>query len=110
MVRLASGLGVSVSVLVGGVGSVGLLRVAVLARLLLSAAAVWTTRVNTWLAEPAASVARVAVMVPLAPTAVLSVRVQPAGRVTDTKVVPAGNGSLITTLWASEGPGLAAVM
>src|SRR4051812_16334419 len=103
MVRLASGLGVSVSVALGGVGSVGLVTVAVFARLVFSDEAVCTTRVNTWLPEPAASVPRLAVRVPLAPTAMLSVRVQPDGRLSDTKVVPAGSGSLSTTLWASDG-------
>src|SRR5437763_290779 len=110
MVRLARGLGVSVSVALGGVGSVGLLAVPSFPTRRSSDLAAWTTSVNTWLPEPAASVARIAVMVPLAPTAVTSVRVQPAGRASDTKVTPAGSGSLRTTLWASEGPGLATVI
>src|SRR4051794_12327737 len=107
MVRLASGLGVSVSVLLGDTGSVGLVTVAVLTRLPVIEAAVWTTSVNTCDPEPAVKVASEAVMVPLAPTAVVSVRVQPAGRVSDTKVTPVARGSLSTTLWASAGPGLA---
>src|SRR5947209_3782216 len=104
MVRLASGLGVSVSVALFGVGSVGLVAEAVFTRLVLMVEGVCTTSVNTWLPEPAVSVPRVAVMVPLAPTAVESVRDQPAGRVKETKVTPAGSGSLSSTLWASEGP------
>src|SRR2546429_253820 len=110
MLRSARGLGASVSVALGGVGSVGLLSAAVLARLVVSDEAAWTTRVNTCGPEPAASVPMLTVMVPLAPAAVPSVRVQPAGRASDTKVAPAGRGSLSTTLWASEGPGLATVM
>src|SRR5258706_584305 len=81
MVRLASGSGVSVSVLLSGVGSVGLLTVAVLTTSVVKEAAACTISVNTWAPSVGASVVRVAVIVPFAPAPVLSVRVQPAGTV-----------------------------
>src|SRR5438105_3650031 len=102
MVRFASGLGVSVSVALGDTGSVGLDTVAVLTRLLASEEIVLTTSVNTCGAEPAASVPISAVIVPLAPTAVALLGALPICAISDTKAVPAGNGSLSTTLCASE--------
>ena len=59
------------------VGSVGEETEAVLLKSAVSAEAVLTTNVNTWGPEPAGSVPMSAVMVPLAPTAVMSVRLQP---------------------------------
>src|SRR6185503_4566494 len=47
--------------------------------------------------------------VPVPPTAVESLRVQPAGVVVDTKVVFAGIGSFIVTLLATAGPLLVTV-
>src|SRR5207302_1170513 len=105
--KSACGLGVSVSLpsLLPGVGSaVALEIVAVLVRLPATLESTWTTSVKTCAEAPAASVGKVAVMVPLAPTAVPSVRVQPAGKASDTKVVPAGNGSLSSSDCASLGP------
>jgi hypothetical protein len=46
------------------------------------------------------------VMVPLPPTGTTSVRVQVAGVVTDTRLVPAGIASLTTALRAAAGPAL----
>src|SRR5437763_1299880 len=94
-----------------GEGSgVALLTVAVFVRLPGRLALTWTTSVNTCAAAPAARPGAVAVTVPLAPTAVASVRVQPAGRARDTKVVRAGRGSLSSKLWASLGPALVTAM
>src|SRR5438876_841504 len=110
MVRFASGSGVSVSVALGGVGSVGEDTDAVLLRMPVSEAAVCMTSVTTCGPAPAARVPMSALNVPLAPTAVLSVRVQPFGRESDTNVVPAGSASLKTTLCASDVPGLPTVI
>src|SRR5437764_205127 len=110
--RSAIGLGESVSALalLPGVGSgVALAMVAVLVRLPRTLELTWMTRVIPCAGAPATSVGRVAVIVPLAPTAVASVRVQPAGKASDTKVVPAGNGSLRSSVWASLGPVLLTV-
>src|SRR4051794_4425308 len=62
----------------------------------------FTTTVNI-AASAAFSFARVAVTVPLPPTAGV-VRVQPDGAVALTKVVPAGSGSVICKLCAWFGP------
>src|SRR4051794_414768 len=105
--RSACGAGVSVSVavLLPATGSGVVLEiVAKLARLPVKPEPTWITTVNVWVGAPATRVDCVAVRVPLAPTAVVSVRVQPAGRVTDTKVVPAGRASLSSKDWASLGP------
>src|SRR4051812_45763167 len=111
MVRLAWGLavGVSVSVLLGATGSVGLDTVAVLLRLPVRRALVLKTSVKTCGPEFATRVPIFAVIVPLAPAAVVSVRDQPLGRLNDTNVVPAGSASLKTIFCASDGPVLATV-
>src|SRR5947208_1092831 len=113
ILRSACGLGVSVSLplLLPGVGSaVALETLAVLVRLPKKPEPTWITSVKTCAGAPAARVGRVAVRVPLAPTAVLSVRVQPVGRDSDTKVVPTGRASLSKRDWASLGPAVLTVM
>src|SRR5207302_819732 len=102
---------VSPPVLLPGVGSgVALETVAVLLRLPAKPDGTWITSVNTCAGAPAVRVGRVAVMVPLAPTAVASVRVQPAGKASETKVVPTGSASLSKRAWASLGPLLLTVI
>jgi hypothetical protein len=64
-----------------------------------------TTIVNT-AASALGEEALVNVMVPLPPTGTESVRVQVAGVVTDTRLVPAGSASLISALTALAGPAL----
>src|SRR5438552_886633 len=101
--RSALGLGVSVSgpALLPGVGSgVALEMVALLARLPVKPEPTWRTSVKVCAAAPATKVGKVAVIVPLAPMAVASVRVQPPGNAKDTNVVPAGRASLSSKLWA----------
>ena len=105
--RSALGAGVSESVaeLFPGVGSLVVVEiVAVLSRLVVRLEATFKTIVKTCDAAPATRVGRVAVMVPLAPIAVLSVRVQPAGTVMEFKVVPVGRMSLNVNPCASLGP------
>src|SRR5438876_639979 len=86
------GVSVSAPLLLPGVGSgVALEMTPVLVRLPLKPEPTWMTSVNTCAGAPAGRVGRVAVMVPLAPTAVVSVRVQPVGKASDTKVVRAGS-------------------
>src|SRR5579862_2860178 len=113
MERSASGAGVSVSVLelLAALSSgVGLAIVDVLARLAVRLELTGTTSVKICGAAPAASDGCVAVIFPFAPTAVLSVRVQPAGKASETKVVPRGSASLIVKACASLGPALLTVM
>ena len=78
--------------------------VAVFGRLVVRLDGTLMTTVKTCDAAPAASVVRVAVSVPLAPTAVESVRAQPDGIVMEFNVVPAGNTSLNVKPCASLGP------
>src|SRR5947207_1947735 len=95
--RSARGLGVSVApplLLPGGGSGVALETTAVFARLPAKPDETWMTSVNTWAGAPATRVGLVAVMGPLAPTAVASVRVQPAGKASETNVVPTGRASL----------------
>src|SRR5262245_50154405 len=61
-----------------------------------------TTMVKLGVA-PAASVARVKVTVPVAPTAGVELA-QPAGTLAETNVVPDGSVSERLTFWASVGP------
>src|SRR5947207_762140 len=69
----------------------------------------WTTRVNVALA-PAARLERVSVTVPLEPTeGVDEPKDGPLPCASDTKVVPAGSGSLTATPCASLGPVLLTV-
>src|SRR5438132_84560 len=68
-----------------------------------------TTTVNDSV-SPYGAVARAKTRVPVPPTAMLSVRDQPAGKDADTKVVWAGSGSLTVTVCASFGPALAKVI
>ena len=98
----------SVALLLAGVGSpVVVDPVAVL--LMIPAGAFWstlTTRVNVALA-PAARLDREQVIVPLAPTAgAVQAKAGPLSWLIDTKVVPAGSGSVRPTVWASDGPPL----
>src|SRR5438094_814113 len=89
-------------VLLPGVGSVvNVVTVATLtmAKLFGALEGVWTTSVKVPDA-PDASEERVAVMMPVPPTGVGSVRVQPAAGVKDTKVVPAGVVSVRLRVWA----------
>ena len=69
----------------------------------------WTTKVKVAIAPPA-SEAVVALIVPVLPTAVESVRVQPAGVVKETNVVLAGRASLRATFAALALPVLLTVM
>src|SRR5947209_5630409 len=98
MVRLASGLGVSVSVLLGGDGSVGLVTVAGWTRLPVMAGAVGTTSLNTAKPEQAVNVPRLAVMVPLMLLPMGSAR--PFGGVTVAVLssVPVAKGSMVATI------------
>src|SRR5436309_2164144 len=68
----------------------------------------WTTMVNVAVA-PLARDAVVQLTVPVEPTAGV-VQVQPAGCVSDWKVVCGGRGSLMVTLTAAFGPALPMVM
>src|SRR5206468_684169 len=84
-------------------------EIVVLALIVLDAAG-FTLTTTVKLAEPpATNVARVKVIVPVAPTAGV-VALQPAGVVTDTNVVLVGVASVTETLAASEGPALFAVI
>src|SRR3989441_832859 len=84
------------------------LTVAVLEIVPLAMELTWTTMVNVAVA-PLASDAAVQLTVPVEPTAGV-VQVQPAGCVSDRKVVCAGNGSLMVTLAAAFGPALVTVI
>src|SRR5438067_167394 len=90
--------------LLGSVSVVAVVPVAVLDSPLVTPELTCTTRVKEALA-PAARLERVSVTAPLAPTAgVDDLKDGLLTCVSDTKVVPAGSGSLTETLWASLGP------
>src|SRR5438094_359354 len=81
----------SLPALFAGVGSgVALESIAVLVRLPTTPEPTWRTSVNACAGAPPVRAGRVPVTVPLAPTAVLSVRVQPAGYASATKAEPVG--------------------
>src|SRR3989441_1259521 len=109
VVRLPT-VAVAVAELLAGLGSEvdAELTVAVLEIVPLAMELTWTTMVNVAVA-PLASDAAVQLTVPVEPTAGV-VQVQPAGCVSDRKVVCAGNGSLMVTLAAAFGPALVTVI
>src|SRR5690242_3919224 len=97
---------VAVAVLLAGVGSVVALP-AVAELVMVVPFAVFELTLTTIVKTdepPATSEGFVNISVPVPPTAVLSVRAQPAGVVVDTKVVLAGIASFSVTDWASLGP------
>src|SRR2546423_463381 len=109
----ASTLVVAVALLLSGFFSlVSLEMVTVLLMIVPSGVSLFalTTRVNVAVA-PAASVARLAVTVPVSPAAgVVRVNAGPLSWVKDANVVFAGMASVIVTLRASLGPAFAAPM
>src|SRR5438128_139998 len=104
MVRLAKGAGVSVSGLLGGVGSVGLSTVAVLTRFPSREAAAWIVIYTLSLPDALPILAIDAVTVPVPPKATPSVRVQVAGTTSDTSGVADGRSSVTFAACASDGP------